>query len=174
VPRLRPEHRPSEMLHVTARSTTFTCWSDKFWFDVNAVPSTITSEEGKHHPQAFPQILPTVAAQWSHVGYPANPHDCLASRGWHGIGCCARWNITQIIRDFGSILQFSECRSDTDPPDVPLETRWAAILCRPLELLLMLFAIESHSSLQRPCPNQPMKPTAPMRNKFSVFATDPE
>jgi len=25
---------------------------------------------------------------------------------------------------------------------------------------LMLFAIESHSSSQRPCPNQSMKPTA--------------
>src|SRR6266571_4671545 len=38
---------------------------------------------------------------------------------------------------------------------------------------LMLFAIESHSSSQRPCPNQSMKPTAPFRNKFSVFAMTP-
>ena len=38
---------------------------------------------------------------------------------------------------------------------------------------LMLFAIESHSSSQRPCPNQSMKPTAPRQNKFSVFATTP-
>ena len=38
---------------------------------------------------------------------------------------------------------------------------------------LMLFAIESHSSSQRPCPNQSMKPTAPRQNKFCVFATTP-
>src|SRR5439155_3873597 len=38
---------------------------------------------------------------------------------------------------------------------------------------LMLFAIESHFSSQRPCPNQSMKPTTPLRDKFSVFATTP-
>ena len=38
---------------------------------------------------------------------------------------------------------------------------------------LMLFAIESHSSSQRPCPNQSMKPTAHRQNKFCVFATTP-
>src|SRR5256886_6211541 len=38
---------------------------------------------------------------------------------------------------------------------------------------LMLFVIESHSSSQRPCPNQSMKPTAPRQNKFCVFATTP-
>ncbi len=32
---------------------------------------------------------------------------------------------------------------------------------------LMLFAIESHSSSQRPCPNQSMKPTAPFRHKLT-------
>jgi hypothetical protein len=105
---------------------------------VNAATSTSTSEEGKHHAQAFPQILPTVAAHWSHVGYPENPHDCLASRGWHGIGCCARWNITQIIRDFGSTLQFSECRSDTDPPDVPLEMRWESLTFSPSKDVVVL------------------------------------
>src|SRR5437773_12488331 len=46
---------------------------------------------------------------------------------------------------------------------------------------LMLFAIESHFSSQRPCPNQSMKPTpkdfasrlAPLRDNLSVFATTP-
>jgi hypothetical protein len=32
---------------------------------------------------------------------------------------------------------------------------------------LMLFAIESHSSSQRPCPNQSMKPTASLQNKLT-------
>ena len=46
---------------------------------------------------------------------------------------------------------------------------------------LMLFAIESHSSSQRPRPNQSMKPTpkafasrlAPLRGNLGLFATTP-
>jgi hypothetical protein len=37
----------------------------------------------------------------------------------------------------------------------------------------MLFAIESHSSWQRACSNQSMKPTAPDEMTTSVFATTP-
>jgi hypothetical protein len=77
-------------------------------------------------------LVPRVSVSWPEDAFPENPHHCLALRGWHGFKCSGDWDVDAMARDFSSAIEFSECRSATDPPKA-LETRWKAFTFCPRE-----------------------------------------
>jgi len=82
-------------------------------------------------------LIPNLSVSWPEDEFPENPHHCLAIRGWHSFGCRACWDVDAIVRDFNDAIQFSECRSATDPPR-PLRKRWKSFTFSPREGVIVL------------------------------------
>ena len=87
-------------------------------------------------------LIPNLSVSWPDGAFPEHPHHCLAIRGWHSFGCRGYWDVDVMARDFKHAIQFSECRSATNPPK-PLTKRWKGFTFSPREGVIVTVRIRA-------------------------------